>query len=511
MRPPYLQRGAGARRELVRIKERLVNALDLARWQFGVTTVYHFLFVPLTIGLAPLVAVMQTAWVRTGNPAWLRMTKFFGKLFLINFAMGVVTGIVQEFQFGMNWSEYSKFVGDIFGAPLAMEALIAFFLESTFLGLWIFGWDRLSKRVHLATIWLAAIGVNLSAFFIIAANSFMQHPVGTKFNPVTGRAELDSIVRVVTNSTAWWAFPHTVTASFVTAATFVAGIAGWWTVKAARSGDVELARVYRPALRLGLGVLLVSGIGVTVTGDGQAQLMFAQQPMKMTSAEALCDTQTGAEFSILTFGSFSSNNCDLTNVITVPKLTSFLSTHDVNATIKGVNDLKAEYVAKYGDDGQAGNSYVPNLAVTYWTFRLMIGFGVFSAALALAGLWWTRRGGLPAGRNADRFAALALIALPMPYLANIAGWVFTEMGRQPWIVAPNPTGDPTVRLTVDKAVSPFVDAPTVAISLIVFTLLYGTLAVVWYKLISREARQGAPQAGTDDHTATTDTPLTFAY
>jgi cytochrome d ubiquinol oxidase subunit I len=463
------------------------------------------LFVPLTIGLAPLVAVMQTAWVRTGNPAWLRMTKFFGKLFLINFAMGVVTGIVQEFQFGMNWSEYSKFVGDIFGAPLAMEALIAFFLESTFLGMWIFGWERLSKRVHLATIWAAAIGVNLSAFFILAANSFMQHPVGAKYNPVTGRAELDSIWSVLTNNTALWAFPHTLTASFVTAGTFVAGIAGWWAVRASRAGDDALAGVYRPALRLGLGVLLVSGIGVAVTGDGQAQLMFAQQPMKMTSAEALCETQAGAQFSLLTVGGIT-NDCHLNDVLSVPKLTSYLSTHDFNATIKGVNDLKAEYVTKYGDDGQGGASYVPPLGVTYWTFRLMIGLGAGSAALALAGLWLTRRGTTPTSK---RFATLALIAIPTPYLANAAGWVFTEMGRQPWIVAPNPTGDPAVRMTVKSAVSPFVDTPTVAISLIVFTLLYGALAVVWYALIRHETLAGAPELPT---TSTgEDAPLTFAY
>jgi cytochrome d ubiquinol oxidase subunit I len=373
----------------------------------------------------------------------------------------------------------------------------------------------LSKRVHLATIWAAAVGVNLSAFFIIAANSFMQHPVGTHYNKVTGRAELDSIVSVVTNSTALWAFPHTVTAAFVTAGTFVAGIAGWWAVKAHRGGDDALAAVYRPALRLGLGVLLVAGIGVAVTGDGQAQLMFAQQPMKMTSAEALCATETGADFSVLSIGSFASNNCNLTEIITVPKLTSFLSTHDVNATIKGVNDLKAEYVAKYGDDGVGGASYVPNLATTYWTFRLMIGFGVGAAALAVAGLWATRKGATPTSR---RFAVLALVAVPTPYLANMAGWVFTEMGRQPWIVAPNPTGDQAVRMSVKSAVSPFVDTATVAISLTVFTLLYGTLAVIWYALIRREVTAGAPEppttTDTGDGTGTgtsDDAPLTFAY
>jgi cytochrome d ubiquinol oxidase subunit I len=485
-----------------------VSAVDLARWQFGITTVYHFIFVPLTIGLAPLVAVMQTAWVRTGNPSWLRMTKFFGKLFLINFAMGVVTGIVQEFQFGMNWSEYSKFVGDIFGAPLAMEALVAFFLESTFLGLWIFGWDRLSKGVHLATIWAAAIGVNLSAFFIIAANSFMQHPVGTHYTPATGRAELDSIWSVLGNNTALWAFPHTVTASFVTAGTFIAGIAGWWTVKATRAGKLDLAAAYRPALRLALGVIVVAGIGVVITGDGQAQLMFAQQPMKMASAEALCTTQTGAEFSVLSVGGLN-NDCHLNDVISVPKLTSFLSTHDFNATIKGVNDLKVDYQKMYGDDGKGGASYVPPLGVTYWTFRLMIGFGAGSALLALAGLWLSYRKN---GVASKRAGLLFLLAIPTPYLANFAGWIFTEMGRQPWIVAPNPTGDHKVRLTVDAAASPLVDTATVAISLTVFTLLYGTLAAVWYALIRHEARAGAPELPTTSPDTTgEDAPLTFAY
>lgn len=484
-----------------------MSALDLARWQFGITTIYHFIFVPLTIGLAPLVAVMQTMWVRTGNPAWLRMTKFFGKLFLINFAMGVVTGIVQEFQFGMTWSEYSKFVGDIFGAPLAMEALIAFFLESTFLGLWIFGWDRLSKGVHLATIWAAAIGVNLSAFFIIAANSFMQHPVGTHFNPETGRAELDSIMSVLANDTGLWAFPHTVSASFVTGATFVAGIAGWWTFKATRENKPDLAAAYRPALRLSLGVLLVAGIALFITGDGQARVMFKQQPMKMAAAEGLCETQSGAPLSLLSVGGLN-NDCDLTDVITIPKLTSFLDTYDFNATITGVNDLKAEYQAAYGDDGQDGASYVPSLPVTYWTFRLMIGLGAGAAALALAGLWITYR------RNdagSKRLGTLYLLAIPTPYLANIAGWVFTEMGRQPWIVAPNPTGDHAVRLTVDTAVSPFVDAPTVAISLTVFTLLYGTLAVIWFTLIRRHAKAGAPEPPTAGPSTDDNAPLTFAY
>ena len=480
-----------------------MSALDLSRWQFGITTVYHFIFVPLTIGLAPLVAVMQTAWVHTGDERWLRMTKFFGKLFLINFAMGVVTGIVQEFQFGMNWSEYSRFVGDVFGAPLALEALIAFFLESTFLGLWIFGWDRLSKRVHLATIWLAAIGINLSAYFIIAANSFMQHPVGVVYNPETKRAELDSLVTVLTNSTTLAAFPHTVTAAFVTAGTFVAGLAGWWAVRAAKEGNTEEAAAYRPALRLGLIVLLVAGIGVAITGDFQGKLMFAQQPMKMASAEALCATQKGAGFSVFAVGDVAGNDCDKVKSLTIPGVYSFLATNTFDATVPGVQDLQAEYTQKYGK----GN-YIPNLAITYWNFRLMIGFGVFSAALAVAGLWLTRRGATPTN---ELFGKLALLALPMPFLASATGWIFTEMGRQPWIVAPNPSGDPAIRLTTDAANSPYVDTPSVAITLVVFTLLYGALAVVWFQLMRRYAEQGAPQIATATADDDQDAPLAFAY
>jgi cytochrome bd ubiquinol oxidase subunit I len=489
-----------------------VSALDLARWQFGVTTVYHFIFVPLTLGLGPMVAIMQTAWFRTGNEHWLRLTKFFGSLFLINFAMGVVTGIVQEFQFGMNWSGYSVFVGDIFGAPLAMEALIAFFIESTFLGAWIFGWGRLSKGVHLATIWLAALAANLSAYFIIVANSFMQHPVGTKYNPATGRAELDSISAVLFNSTAMAAFPHVVTAGLVTAGTLVAAVSTWWMVKHHRAGNTEEAAVYRPALRLSVWVLIAASIGVFLTGDWQGQLLFEQQPMKMASAEALCETQKGAEFSVLSIGDLQ-NDCEhVTNVITVPGLTSFLSTHDFNATIKGVPDLQAEYVQKYGDDGQGGASYVPMLPLTYWTFRLMIGFLAGPALFILGGLWYTRKGRSPTD---GKLAKIALWLIPTPYLANFAGWIFTEMGRQPWIVAPNPEYDPQtnpVYLTTEKAVSGFVDTATVATSLILFTLLYGTLAVIWFTLMRKHAQEGAPQVSADESkTDDDDGPMGFAY
>ena len=323
-----------------------MDALDVARWQFGITTVYHFIFVPLTIGLAPIIAVMQTVWVVTDNAVWYRLTRFFGKLFLINFAIGVATGIVQEFQFGMNWSEYSRFVGDIFGAPLAMEGLVAFFFESTFIGLWIFGWTRLHRLVHLACIWIVAIAVNMSAFFIIAANSFMQHPVGARYNPETRRAELTSIVDLFTNNTAIAAFTHAVAGAFLTAGAFVAGVCAWWMVRT--RSDAEGVAMFRPAAILGCWVVLVSAVGLFATGDAQGKLMFQQQPMKMASAESLCHTETDPYFSILTVGTH--NNCDsVTHVIEVPYVLPFLAEGKFSGvTLEGVEDLQKQAVEKFG-------------------------------------------------------------------------------------------------------------------------------------------------------------------
>lgn len=484
-----------------------MNALDVSRWQFGITTVYHFILVPLTIGLAPLLAIMQTAWVVTGNNAWYRLTRFFGKLFLINFALGVATGIVQEFQFGMNWSEYSRFVGDVFGAPLALEGLVAFFLESTFLGLWIFGWTRLPKLVHLGCLWMVAIGVNASAFFIIAANSFMQHPVGAVYNSETRRAELTSITELLTNNTALAAFPHTVAGSLLTAGTFVAGICGWWMVRSHKLGTLEDARtMYRPAAIGACAVMILSGVGLAATGDVQGKLMFQQQPMKMASAESLCYTEKDPKFSVLTVGTH--NNCaSVIHAISVPYVLPFLAEGKFSdVTLKGVEDLQKEYEQKFGP-----RNYRPNLFVTYWAFRAMIGLAAGSALLALAGLWVTRRGRIP---NQRWFAWLSILAIPTPFLANSAGWVFTEMGRQPWVVAPNPTGVEQIRLTVDMAVSHH-SAATVWLSLVTFTLLYGALGVVWFWLIRRYTIEGPLEHDTEPAPPVTDDdslkPLSFAY
>ncbi|UJP39468.1 cytochrome ubiquinol oxidase subunit I [Cellulomonas palmilytica] len=502
-----------------------MDALDLARWQFGITTVYHFIFVPLTIGLSPLVAIMQTIWYRTGDERWLRLTKFFGKLLLINFAIGVATGIVQEFQFGMAWSEYSRFVGDVFGAPLAMEALAAFFVESTFLGLWIFGWDRLPKKIHLATIWAVAVATTLSAYFILAANSWMQHPVGITYNFETGRAEMNDIGAVLTNPTVLAAFPHTITAAWVTAGTFVAGIAAWWMVKKVRSGDVATARdVYRPAVIVGLVAMLVGGVGVAVSGDAQAKLMFEQQPAKMAAAEGLCESTDGASFSILAIGDLT-NDCDgVKHLIEIPGLTSFLATNDFDAHIRGVDELQeyytqwiGEWEAEHGVVFDEDTAFYPNLAITYWSFRLMIGFGAGSAALALGALWLLRKKGSVTDKK--WFGTLGVAAIATPFLASSFGWIFTEMGRQPWVVAPNPdaSGVDGVWLLTARGVSTVTSPATIWISLIGFTLLYGVLAVVWYRLMHRYAVEGVAasekdpspeaRAGSDDDTTT----LSFAY
>ena len=475
-----------------------MSALDLSRWQFGITTVYHFLFVPLTLGTVWFVAMFQTMWHFTGKEIYLKLTKFFGKLFLINFAMGVVTGIVQEFQFGMNWSEYSRFVGDVFGAPLAMEGLLAFFLESTFLGLWIFGWDRLPKKLHLATIWAAAVGTMLSAYFILAANAWMQHPVGYEIDPATGRAVLNDIGAVLFQNTAVMAFLHTMAASFMVSGAAVAAVGAWFLMK---NRQVD---VFRPAMKAGAVVTLIAAIGVSITGDLFSKIMVEQQPMKMAAAEALYDTQADAPFSVLTIGDVTGDSA--TPLIEIPGLLSWLSTGDMNATVQGINDLQAAYEQQYGP-----GEYVPYVPVTYWSFRLMIGVGMLAAAWALWALWRYRRERNPQGAGVinKTFAVVTPLIVVAPLAASTFGWIFTEMGRQPWVVF----GE---QLTAD-AVSPLLTTTEVWISLIGFTLIYAVLAVIEVALLLKYIKQGAPEQVVADpyeeaaKQADEDKQLYFAY
>jgi cytochrome d ubiquinol oxidase subunit I len=445
----------------------IFSPLILSQWQFGLTTIYHFLFVPLTIGMATITAVFQSAWVRTSKPKYLQLTQFFGKLFLINFAMGVVTGIVQEFQFGMNWSTYSRFVGDVFGAPLAIEGLLAFFLEATFIGLWIFGWDKLPRGLHLATIWLTAAGTILSAYFIIAANAFMQHPVGYTLNHVRGRAELTDIWAVLTNKVALAAFPHTIVTAFMVAAALVICVAAWHL---ARNQNLE---TMRPALKLGMWTMVGAGILSVVTGDQLGLVMESTQPMKMAAAEALYNTASGsdASFSIFTLG--TPDGISELFSVRIPYLLSFLSTHTLDGTVVGINELQAQYTTLYGP----GN-YSPIIWITYWAFRWMIGLGMLAVIVSVVGLWLTR-----GGRSPKRWVwRIAVWAFPLPLAAMILGWIFTEMGRQPWIVFG--------LLKTADAVSPNVTGIEVLISILSFTAIYGILAVVEFRLLKRAAQAG---------------------
>lgn len=445
-----------------------MDSVVLAQWQFAATSVYHFFFVPLTLGLSVLVAIMETLYVRTGNELYKHMTKFWGKLFLINFAMGVVTGIVMEFQFGMNWSEYSRFVGDIFGAPLALEALIAFFLESTFLGVWIFGWEKLSKKVHLLAIWLVAIGSNISALWILIANSFMQEPVG--FQIANGRAIMTNFSALLTNPNVWVEFPHTIFSGFTTAAMFVFGISAYHLLR-----DKDTA-FFKKSLHMSTIYGFISIMLVIIVGHSQAQHMVAAQPMKMAAAEALFQTENPASFSLFTVV----NQKEMKDVVSIriPYALSFLAYDRFTGEVKGINELQKQYETQYGP----GN-YVPPITLSYWTFRIMVLAGflmLFIFALYLY-LQWRKK---PFGKG--WFFKLMPIAIALPYLANTTGWILTEIGRQPWVVYG--------LMKIEDAVSPSVSAGMVLTTLIGFVLLYGLLMFADVFLLAKYAKAG-PYAG----------------
>ncbi len=436
-----------------------MDPVFLDRLQFAITTVYHFFFVPLTLGLGIMVAVMQTVYVRTGDEVYKKMTKFWGKLFVINFAMGVVTGIVQEFQFGMNWSEYSRFMGDIFGAPLAIEALAAFFLESVFIGLWIFGWDRLPKAVHALTIWLVAIGANISALWILVANSFMQQPVGYQIVETANgaQAQMTDFGALLTNPNVWMQFPHVLTAGFTTAAFFVLGISAWHLLRKPAPEHTEMfQRSFRWAAIYGLiGVVLVIFIG-----HSQMQHTVRTQPMKVAAAEGLFQTEGPAGLSLLTIGTLDGKEEVFS--IRVPYVLSILAYNDPNAVVEGLNDIQAQYEEQYGP----GRDYMPPVAVTYWSFRAMVGAGFVMLFLAAWAVLRVYQGRVEGSR---RLLWVLPFAILLPYLATSTGWIMTEVGRQPWIVFG--------LLFTDQSASPNVTAAMVATSTVVFTLIYGALMV----------------------------------
>jgi cytochrome bd ubiquinol oxidase subunit I len=445
-----------------------VTTVDLARAQFATTSIYHFLFVPLTLGLAPLVAIMQTTWYRTGVDAWLRLTRFFGTLLLINFAIGVATGLVQEFQFGMNWSVYSEFVGGVFGAPLAIEGLAAFFLEATFLGLWIFGWDRLSPRLHLATIWLVTLGTWLSAYFILVANSWMQHPVGYKI--VDGEAQLTDVWALLSNEFALRAMFHTILAGLTTASIVVLGVACWHLLQ---RRNVE---IFRRAAALALVVAVpVTFVNLTV-GSRFGIVVTSQQGMKIAASEALWNTEQPAGFSLFQIGGFSQDDQKPSFVIQVPRLLSFLATGSFNGKVQGLNELQQQESKQYGK----GN-YMPPVRTAYWAMRVMAYLGTLMFLVAAVGAWLYRRRKLESARW---FLWTAVVATAFPFIAATAGWVLTEVGRQPWIVQG--------LLKTSQANSPNVSSATIAASLGVFVVLYVVLGVVDFILMRRYARLDPP-------------------
>ncbi|HST17442.1 MAG TPA: cytochrome ubiquinol oxidase subunit I [Gaiellaceae bacterium] len=448
-----------------------MSTVDLARGQFATTSIYHFLFVPLTLGLGPLVAIMQTLWYRTGDEAWLRLTRFFGTLLLINIAIAVATGLVQEFEFGMNWSVYSRFVGNVFGAPLAIEGLAAFMLESTFLGLWIFGWDRLSPRLHLATIWIVVVASWMSGYFILVANSWMQHPVGYKI--VNGEAQLTSVWALLSNGFALRAFVHTMLAGLIFGSMVMLGICCWHFL---RDREVDL---FRKAAKLALIVAVPVTLLQLVVGNRFGEAVTSAQSMKIAASEAQWNTCQPCSFSLFQIGGFTKSDPTPSFSIQIPRLLSYMATGSFSGQVQGLNDLQQQEQRKYG----RGTNYMPNVRVIYWSMRVMAFAGVLMFLVAALGAWLYRRKKL---ERARWYLWIALLSIALPYIAATAGWILTEMGRQPWIVQG--------LLLTSKANSPSVSTTWLGISLGFFISLYLLLGVVDFVLMRRYARidQDAP-------------------
>ncbi|MEI3610277.1 cytochrome ubiquinol oxidase subunit I [Pseudogracilibacillus sp. SO10305] len=441
-----------------------MDPLIIARLQFASTTIFHYFFVPVSIGLALIIAIMQTLYVFKGDEMYKRMTKFWGVLFLINFAIGVVTGILQEFQFGMNWSNYSRFVGDVFGPSLAIEGLLAFFMESTFIGLWVFGWNRLSKKVHLLTVWLVSLGSIFSAFWILTANSFMQNPVG--FEMVDGRAQMNDFVAILTNPHFWAQFPHVLLTSFATGAFLIAGISAW---KIARRHDLEM---FKKSFNIAITVGAFSAFAILFTGHWQAQYLVQSQPMKMAAAEALWEN-SGDPAPFTVYANINTEERQNDFSIDIPVLLSFLSFNEFSGSLEGMNDLQAQYEGKYGP-----GDYIPPVKTLFWAFRIMTGAGGVMLLLGFYGIYLAR---LEKLQNRKFYLKLITYGMALPFIANTAGWILTEIGRQPWVVYGI--------MRTEDAVSPSVSAGEMLFSLLTFVTLYTILAIITIYLFVRHIKK----------------------
>ncbi len=451
----------------------MFDALDLARLQFALTSIYHWLFVPLTLGMTAVVAILEWTYVATKNDVYKKMAKFWGKLFLINFAMGVVTGIVQEFHFGMNWSEYSRFMGDIFGAPLALEALTAFFLESTFMGVWIFGWDRLSSKAHAIVATLVAIGTNLSAFWILVANSFMQHPVGYVVR--NGRAEMENFTTIIANGYVVGQLSHIVLNGVLTAGIIIMSISAWHLL---RNNATDF---YKRSIKWGIVITLVGGILGALAGHYQGQYVTKVQPMKMAAMEALWETVDPAPFSFV--ANIDTATQKNSASVEVPGGLSFLTQNSfTQGKVDGIKDLQAQSIAKYGP----GN-YIPDVVGIFWTFRIMVFAGSLMLLVALIGLFKYNKGTL---LNSPGFLKVMFWMLPLPYIANSTGWFVAEAGRQPWLVQ-------GLQLTA-AGVSKSVTAPEILTTIIGFTLVYILAAIAAIYLAVEHIKKGPEGNGSHD-------------
>jgi cytochrome d ubiquinol oxidase subunit I len=434
-----------------------MDVLMLSRLQFAAATIFHFLFVPLTLGLSVLIAIMETVYVKTGDEEYRRMARFWGKIFIINFAVGVVTGITLEFQFGTNWSRYSRYVGDLFGSLLAIEATVAFFLESTFLAVWVFGWRRLSPRLHALCIWLVALASNLSALWILIANAWMQHPVGYVLR--NGRAELQDFLAVITQRFAFQMFFHTIFGAYILAGFFVMGVSAYHLLR--RQHTVFFTKSFR----LALGLALIFSLGELVQGDIHAGEVAKIQPAKLAAMESLWETRADAPETLFLIPD-EKNQRNLVEFGRLPGLLSLLAYHSTKATVKGLKDFPPEDR--------------PPVTVTFVAFRLMVALGFLFALLTLVG--WFKRNKL---ESSPGYLRVMLYAMPLPYVALQAGWIVTEVGRQPWIVYG--------LMRTAAAVSP-IAASQVAVSFAAFIAVYGLLGGVAFYLITQHVRRGPEPA-----------------
>ncbi len=447
-----------------------MDVVDLSRLQFALTSMFHWIFVPLTLGLSLITAYMETRYVRSNDETYLRMSKFWGKLFLINFALGIVTGITLEFQFGMNWAEYSKYVGDIFGAPLAIEATVAFFLESVFIGLWIFGRDKISKTAHAASIWIVALATNLSALWILLANGWMQHPVGYVLR--NNRAEMVDFGALLTNPYGWLKFGHTLTSGYAVAAFFVMGVSAYHLLRKNQTDFFK--RSFRIAAIFGLA----STIAVAVIGDFHAVEVAKTQPTKFAAMEAIWETRRNVGYNFIVIPD-PEKECNAIEGLCVPNMLSYLTFHTPDAEIKGLKDFPKEDR--------------PPVMPTFLSFRLMLTLGFVMLFMTIMAVIYSKRGTL---ESHPLFLKLMLFAIPLPYIAGQLGWIVAEVGRQPWIVYGV--------LKTTHAVSQSISTGQVIASLLGFTLLYSGLGVIDIYLLSKFAKKGpapfgaAAPAGTDD-------------